>query len=75
MPITVNGGYPALAQYMQSNESAILVPWGINVNNYFMSKTNRPMNFETGFVYISKKQNYNDNERGVLKWKYLTQRK
>jgi RNA polymerase sigma-70 factor (ECF subfamily) len=31
IPITVNGGYPALAQYMPSNEASILVPWGIHV--------------------------------------------
>jgi RNA polymerase sigma-70 factor (ECF subfamily) len=31
IPITVNGGYPALAQYMPSKEEAVLVPWGIHV--------------------------------------------
>jgi RNA polymerase sigma-70 factor (ECF subfamily) len=28
---TVNGGYPALAQYVPSKETAALVPWGIHV--------------------------------------------
>ncbi|REE78643.1 RNA polymerase sigma-70 factor (ECF subfamily) [Paenibacillus taihuensis] len=28
---TVNGGYPALAQYMPSKEAPVLVPWGIHV--------------------------------------------
>lgn len=32
LPITVNGGYPAFAQYVPSNdEKTILVPWGIQV--------------------------------------------
>lgn len=31
LPITVNGGYPAYAQYMRSGEKSSLVPWGIHV--------------------------------------------
>ncbi|GIP18299.1 DNA-directed RNA polymerase sigma-70 factor [Paenibacillus montaniterrae] len=31
IPVTVNGGYPAFAQYMPSKEPSILVPWGIHV--------------------------------------------
>lgn len=32
IPITVNGGYPAFAQYMPSPENpSVLVPWGIHV--------------------------------------------
>ncbi len=31
LPITVNGGYPAFAQYMPSKEEDCLVPWGIHV--------------------------------------------
>ena len=31
VPITVNGGYPALAQYMPDREGSGLVPWGIHV--------------------------------------------
>ncbi len=31
VPITVNGGYPALAQYMPDREGTGLVPWGIHV--------------------------------------------
>ncbi|MFD0672744.1 sigma-70 family RNA polymerase sigma factor [Cohnella sp. GCM10027633] len=31
VPVTVNGGYPALAQYMPSGEASVLVPWGIHV--------------------------------------------
>lgn len=32
VPVTVNGGYPALAQYMPNPEDAsILIPWGIHV--------------------------------------------
>ncbi len=32
LPVTVNGGYPAFAQYMPSPEEAsVLVPWGIHV--------------------------------------------
>lgn len=31
IPVTVNGGYPALAQYMPSQEPGVLVPWGIHV--------------------------------------------
>jgi RNA polymerase sigma-70 factor (ECF subfamily) len=31
IPITVNGGYPALAQYVPDRESSSLVPWGIHV--------------------------------------------
>lgn len=31
LPITVNGGYPAFAQYMPSDDPSILVPWGIHV--------------------------------------------
>lgn len=31
LPVTVNGGYPALAQYMPSPEAFVLIPWGIHV--------------------------------------------
>lgn len=31
VPITVNGGYPALAQYMPDQSGPGLVPWGIHV--------------------------------------------
>lgn len=31
IPVKVNGGYPALAQYMPSREGDHLVPWGIHV--------------------------------------------
>jgi hypothetical protein len=31
LPTTVNGGYPALAQYMPSSDKTCLVPWGIHV--------------------------------------------
>jgi RNA polymerase sigma-70 factor (TIGR02960 family) len=31
MPVTVNGGYPALAQYAPSQDPSVLVPWGIHV--------------------------------------------
>lgn len=31
LPTTVNGGYPALAQYIPSNDKTCLVPWGIHV--------------------------------------------
>lgn len=32
LPVTVNGGYPAYAQYVpKSSEESILVPWGIHV--------------------------------------------
>lgn len=31
LPVKINGGYPALAQYMPSKEGSNLVPWGIHV--------------------------------------------
>jgi len=31
LPVTVNGGYPAFAQYMPSDNDHTLVPWGIHV--------------------------------------------
>lgn len=31
VPITVNGGYPALAQYVPDKDPSVLVPWGIHV--------------------------------------------
>jgi RNA polymerase sigma-70 factor (ECF subfamily) len=31
IPVTVNGGYPAFAQYMPGDEPNVLVPWGIHV--------------------------------------------
>lgn len=31
LPTTVNGGYPAYAQYAPGNDKSILVPWGIHV--------------------------------------------
>lgn len=31
LPTTVNGGYPALAQYVPDKETSVLVPWGIHV--------------------------------------------
>lgn len=30
-PITVNGGYPAFAQYVPGDDPSVLVPWGIHV--------------------------------------------
>ena len=31
LPTTVNGGYPAFAQYVPSDNPSVLVPWGIHV--------------------------------------------
>lgn len=31
LTLTVNGGYPAFAQYMPNQEDSVLVPWGIHV--------------------------------------------
>lgn len=31
LPVTVNGGYPAYAQYVPGPEASVLVPWGIHV--------------------------------------------
>lgn len=31
LPTTVNGGFPAIAQYMPSSDKTCLVPWGIHV--------------------------------------------
>jgi RNA polymerase sigma-70 factor (ECF subfamily) len=31
LPVTVNGGYPAFAQYVPSKETSALVPWGIHI--------------------------------------------
>jgi len=31
LPVTVNGGYPAFAQYAPSDDPSVLVPWGIHV--------------------------------------------
>lgn len=31
LPVTVNGGYPAFAQYVPGDNPSILVPWGIHV--------------------------------------------
>lgn len=31
LPVTVNGGYPAFAQYMPSEDPSVLIPWGIHV--------------------------------------------
>ncbi|MCD9025120.1 sigma-70 family RNA polymerase sigma factor [Cohnella silvisoli] len=31
LPTKVNGGYPAFAQYMPSNDKTCLIPWGIHV--------------------------------------------
>jgi RNA polymerase sigma-70 factor (ECF subfamily) len=31
LPITVNGGYPAFAQYAPSRDEPVLVPWGVHV--------------------------------------------
>jgi len=31
LPVTINGGYPALAQYAPDGDGAGLVPWGIHV--------------------------------------------
>ena len=43
--ITVNGGYPALAQYMPSNEASVLVPWGIHVIEMREEKVLHVQNF------------------------------
>src|SRR5690606_22717378 len=31
LPVTVNGGYPAAAQYVPDSDPNVLVPWGIHV--------------------------------------------
>lgn len=31
VPVTVNGGYPAFAQYMPSDDPSVLIPWGVHV--------------------------------------------
>lgn len=31
LPVTVNGGYPAVAQYVPDSDPSFLVPWGIHV--------------------------------------------
>ena len=31
LPVAVNGGYPAFAQYVPSKETSALVPWGIHI--------------------------------------------
>lgn len=32
IPVKVNGGYPAFAQYVPGDDPAVLVPWGIHVS-------------------------------------------
>lgn len=46
LPVTINGGYPALAQYMPSPEAAsVLIPWGIHVVEIKDQKIRHVQNF------------------------------
>lgn len=45
LPVTVNGGYPAFAQYAPSNEGSALVPWGIHVVEIKDNKVFHVQNF------------------------------
>ncbi len=45
VPVTVNGGYPAFAQYMPSSEKSVLVPWGIHVVEIKEKKVFHVQNF------------------------------
>ena len=45
IPTTVNGGYPAFAQYAPSQEPSVLVPWGIHVVELKDSKVFHVQNF------------------------------
>jgi RNA polymerase sigma-70 factor (ECF subfamily) len=44
-PVTVNGGYPALAQYAPGKDKTFLVPWGIHVLNFRDGKVFHVQNF------------------------------
>lgn len=52
LPITVNGGYPAFAQYVPSNEESILVPWGIHVIEMKDKKVFHVQNFINTKLFI-----------------------
>ncbi|RCX13024.1 RNA polymerase ECF family sigma subunit [Fontibacillus phaseoli] len=46
LPVTVNGGYPAYAQYVPSPEEAsVLIPWGIHVIEIRDKKIRHAQNF------------------------------
>ncbi|MDQ1914294.1 sigma-70 family RNA polymerase sigma factor [Paenibacillus sp. GD4] len=45
VPVTANGGYPALAQYMWSREEDSLVPWGIHILEVKDNKVFHVQNF------------------------------
>ncbi|WP_080838188.1 sigma-70 family RNA polymerase sigma factor [Cohnella massiliensis] len=45
LPTIVNGGYPALAQYMPSKDGSVLVPWGIHVIEVKDSRIRHVQNF------------------------------
>lgn len=45
LPVTINGGYPALAQYMPSADAGVLIPWGIHVIEFKDRKILHVQNF------------------------------
>lgn len=45
LPVTANGGYPAYAQYVPSNEGPYLVPWGIHIVEMRDNKVYHVQNF------------------------------
>lgn len=45
LPVTVNGGYPAYAQYMPSPDASVLIPWGIHVIEAQDGKIRHVQNF------------------------------
>jgi len=45
IPITVNGGYPAFAQYSPSTDGPYLIPWGIHIIEMKDGKISHVQNF------------------------------
>lgn len=51
VPVTVNGGYPAYAQYMPSEDESILIPWGIHVLEIKDNKILHVQNFISATLF------------------------
>lgn len=51
LPMTVNGGYPALAQYSPSPDGSCLVPWGVHVVEMKDGKISHVQNFIQKYLF------------------------
>lgn len=52
LPVTINGGYPAFAQYVPGNDPSTLIPWGIHVVEVNDNKISHVQNFINSKLFL-----------------------